>query len=153
MKDFYNAPDTIAPVYQDLAPNMCGHPDDVLLDRRLSAQDKRTLLASWASDANAVPHLPTLRQLPNGAIVKVEDILRALKTLDPSGEAADIHRPRKPLWQCSFDRRRGWSLRTSPRNGRGSDNDDDPPPFPAHAAVRPRSGGGGTVANFDSIVA
>lgn len=35
---------------------------ELLVDARLSDDDKRALLASWASDANAVPHLPTHRE-------------------------------------------------------------------------------------------
>lgn len=38
-------------------------PDDVLKDPHLSGQDKREILASWASDASAVQDEPTLRWL------------------------------------------------------------------------------------------
>src|ERR1700712_4244331 len=58
------------------------HPDEVASDRRLTAAEKRELLASWASDARAVPSAPALRQLDNGAIVRIDDILRTLKSLD-----------------------------------------------------------------------
>jgi hypothetical protein len=153
MTHFYSSPDQFPSVHRDLAPNEFGHPDDVLLDQCLSAQEKRTLLASWASDANAVPDLPTMRQLPDGSIVKVEEILCALSILDASGEAEHIQAPSTPLWQWSFDRRRVRPLRTWPRNKRGSGNDDDPPPCPAYATVRPRSGGGAAVAYPDPVMA
>lgn len=111
-------------------------PADVLTDTRLSDDEKRALLASWATDANAVPHLPTLRQLPNGSIVKVADILKPLKALDSrAGRDPDN---RRFVRRRDRDRvGRGWFKRTN-RN----DDDDDPPPCPAYAAVRPKSGGG-----------
>ena len=58
-----------------------GHPDDVLKDWRLTADEKRCLLAAWACDTNAVPHIPSLRQLPDGSIVNVDEILDALESL------------------------------------------------------------------------
>jgi len=103
------------------------HPDEVL-EHTMSIADKRALLASWASDARAVPGLPMLRQLDDGSIVKVEAILHALKALDD-------HQP-KPFapwpaltWRRFYDRRQrkssSWWLRR-----RRSDDDDDPPPAP-----------------------
>ena len=38
------------------------HPDDVVLSRVLSDADKRAVLATWASDAHAVPNMPAMRQ-------------------------------------------------------------------------------------------
>jgi hypothetical protein len=58
------------------------HPGEVLDDQTLTLADKRSLLASWASDALAVEDAPSLRQLPSGAVVRVDDIIGALKTLD-----------------------------------------------------------------------
>jgi len=54
-----------------------GHPQQVLEESRLTTAEKRAVLAAWASDANAVPHLQALRQLPDGSIVKLEDIARS----------------------------------------------------------------------------
>jgi hypothetical protein len=119
------------------------HPDDVRDDPQLSRSEKRELLASWASDANAVPHLPALRQLPNGSIVKLDDILAALKALDEQG---DRTLGRSPLWQKSIKHQRRVSPRRWFQYGRRPDDDDDPPPCPALAAVRPRSGGGAAYA-------
>jgi hypothetical protein len=124
----------------DPTPEIFGHPDDVLNDARLTTDEKRALLASWASASNAVPHVPSMRQLPSGSIVKVDDILRCLKALDarsepPQGTSA-------LLWQRPFKRRRGINLRRWGRNRHGPDDDDDPPPCPAYAARQPKSGGG-----------
>jgi hypothetical protein len=58
------------------------HPDDVMSNLQLTRAQKREILASWASDARAVPDMPALRQLDNGAIVPVDDVLRALNALD-----------------------------------------------------------------------
>ena len=38
------------------------HPDDVVHDRDLTVNEKRAILASWASDACAVEALPALRR-------------------------------------------------------------------------------------------
>src|SRR4051794_23355882 len=59
------------------------HPGEVVNDQELSLSDKRSLLASWASDARAVENSPGLRQLSSGAVVRVDDIMAALKSLDP----------------------------------------------------------------------
>lgn len=127
---------------RNLAPTLSGHPDDILDDPGLTTQQKRALLASWASDANAVPHLPALRQLPDGSILKVEDILRALKALDgrESGPQTQAD-PASFLWRPSKRWRRPW-LRGIWRKNDGPD-DDDPPPAPSFAMVRPKGGDGG----------
>jgi len=134
-----------------------GHPDEVLVDARLSVQQKRALLASWASDANAVPHVPSLRQLPDGSVVDVSEILSALKALD---RPEDVDSPKfddsslrwRPL-QLSFKRRRGSALRKENRYGRRRDDHDDPPPCPANAALLPRRSGGAAVAIPEPIMA
>ena len=42
------------------------HPLDVVHDPDLTLNEKRAILASWASDACAVEAAPALRQTPNG---------------------------------------------------------------------------------------
>ena len=59
-----------------------GHPDDVLRHPTMSIAEKRALLASWASDARAIPGVPILRQLDDGSVLMVDQILRALTALD-----------------------------------------------------------------------
>ena len=54
-------------------------PAEVLNDAHLSREEKRAILASWASDACAVESEPTLRQIPSGAQVPLLDIVQALR--------------------------------------------------------------------------
>ena len=57
-------------------------PMDVVRDCDLTTNEKRALLASWASDAYAVAASPGLRQLPDSSPIPIDDILTALKQLD-----------------------------------------------------------------------
>jgi hypothetical protein len=59
------------------------HPTDVLKDPHLSADEKREVLASWASDASAVQDEPHLRWLL-GTVepVRLDEVLEALHRLD-----------------------------------------------------------------------
>jgi len=59
-----------------------GHPSDVVNDPDLTLNEKRAILASWASDACAVEAAPDLRRGPGGPIVRFDDIMDALRTLD-----------------------------------------------------------------------
>ena len=61
-------------------------PMDVVADPDLTLQEKRAILASWASDACAVEAAPDLRRPPSAPTVRFDDIMDALKRLD--GEAA-----------------------------------------------------------------
>ena len=59
------------------------HPDDVVHDPDLTVNEKRAILASWASDACAVEALPALRRPPGGRqVVTVDAVLDALRALD-----------------------------------------------------------------------
>jgi hypothetical protein len=58
------------------------HPSDVLDDPDLSLNEKRAILASWASDACAVESAPALRNNPSGRVVSFDDIMDALRALD-----------------------------------------------------------------------
>ena len=61
------------------------HPRDVLKDPDLPPDQKRAVLASWASDASAVQDEPSLRWLlgtPEPA--PLDDVLAALQRLDRS---------------------------------------------------------------------
>jgi hypothetical protein len=82
-------------------------PAQVLSDPGLAPEDQRAILASWASDAKTIPDAPALRQLDSGAVVRLADILLALKKIDQRVGNGD------------------------------DDDDDDPPPLPAAAAVPP----------------
>src|SRR3954471_3292783 len=109
----------------------CG-PRDLVRDPSMTLEEKRSLLASWASDARAVPNHPALRRLDDGRLVTIDDVLDALKALDR-------------LQPCSvhFEERRTTSIRPGHwsrlarlwRRSHDDDDDDDPPPAPA--SIRP----------------
>src|SRR4051794_228248 len=63
-----------------------GHPSEVVNDPDLTLNEKRAILASWASDACAVEASPELREPALGVLVTYDDIMDALKRLD--GDAA-----------------------------------------------------------------
>jgi len=107
-------------------------PMDVVQDLALTTEDKRALLASWASDARAVQDHPGLRRLDDGRVVQIDDVLDALKALD-SFRSANPHADENAL---PFIRRGHWSrLGRIWRKGSHDDDDDNPPTAPA--AVRP----------------
>ena len=59
------------------------HPRDVLAAAHLSEQEKRAILASWASDQYAVESIPALRHYPGSSgAVALAEVLAALKSLD-----------------------------------------------------------------------
>ena len=58
------------------------HPQEVVCDPDLSINEKRAILASWASDSCAVEAMPALRKSPAGNMVSFDDIMDALKELD-----------------------------------------------------------------------
>jgi hypothetical protein len=102
------------------------HPNQVINCSHLSTAAKRQLLASWASDARAVPNRPTQRQLESGAIVAVEDILATLRGLDSLSHI--LSEEKRRYMPSSFSRRRR-PLRSCRHSGPRPD--DDPPPTPA----------------------
>jgi hypothetical protein len=72
------------------------HPRDVLEDPDLTVNEKRAILASWASDACAVEAAPALRLAPGtNRTVSVDDILEALRDLDKSQQSAEKARERR----------------------------------------------------------
>ena len=89
-----------------------GHPSEVVNDPDLTLNEKRAILASWASDACAVDSAPALRKMPGGKPVTFDDVVDALQSLDAEA--------RKTGWkpQGHFKRhlRR---LRYGPQSGHG----------------------------------
>ena len=63
-------------------PHHWSKPAQVLRNPALSTDEKRALLASWASDAHAVEDAPSLRRLEDGTVLHIDSILEALKALD-----------------------------------------------------------------------
>jgi hypothetical protein len=58
-------------------------PRDVVDDPELTLDEKRAILASWASDACAVEAAPALRRAPGAKRpVDIDEILEALQLLD-----------------------------------------------------------------------
>jgi hypothetical protein len=59
------------------------HPSEVVNDHDLTLNEKRAILASWASDACAIEAVPTLRCLPGGKRpVPFDEVMDALRRLD-----------------------------------------------------------------------
>ncbi|WP_157100105.1 hypothetical protein [Rhodoplanes sp. Z2-YC6860] len=86
------------------------NPMDVVADPDMTVQEKRAILASWASDACAVEAAPDLRRPPAAPTVRFDDIMDALKRLD--GEAANtpnygkfINRAQR--WKDPYRKERG----------------------------------------------
>jgi hypothetical protein len=65
------------------------HPSQVVNDPDLTLNEKRAILASWASDACSVEAAPALRHGANGKIVTFDDVMDALRSLDEEARAAD----------------------------------------------------------------
>jgi hypothetical protein len=60
-----------------------GHPSEVVSHPDLTLNEKRAILASWASDACAMQAVPTLRRLPGGRhAVHFDEVMDALRALD-----------------------------------------------------------------------
>jgi hypothetical protein len=115
------------------------HPREVLTHPQLTQADKRTILASWASDACALENAPSMRCLIGSRAepVPVDAVLATLAELDEESPWAV---EAKPVRSSAPHRR----LRTLSDLGRyvrtGSRNDDDdPPPSPVTAMPRPRT--------------
>jgi hypothetical protein len=78
------------------------HPQDLVKDPDLTRNEKRAILASWASDACAVEAAPALRAPPGVGVVTVDEVLEALCALDKE-DAAD---PAQGSWSRRQLRRR-----------------------------------------------
>jgi hypothetical protein len=63
-------------------------PANVMNDPDLSLNEKRAILASWASDACAIEAAPALRKCPAGRVVEFDEIMDALRTLDKQAQAS-----------------------------------------------------------------
>ena len=81
------------------------HPQEVVCDPDLSINEKRAILASWASDACAVEAMPGLRKSPAGTTVGFDDIMDALKELDAEARQGLKHTPK----YRRLVRHRGWA--------------------------------------------
>jgi hypothetical protein len=68
------------------------HPKDVVSDPDLSLNEKRAILASWASDACAIEAAPALRRTPAGRVVTFDEIMDAMRALDQELGSAQARR-------------------------------------------------------------
>jgi hypothetical protein len=81
-------------------------PQDVLNDAKLSTDEKRVTLSSWASDMYVVESRPSLREIPGiPHRLRLDDILAALKRLDedndpPPREGLAMRLPRFSKLEC-----------------------------------------------------
>ncbi len=78
------------------------HPRDVLAADDIGDDEKRAILASWASDIFAIESIPALRLYPGtDKGVSYDEIIEALKTLDKGDERSGEQRS-----SASFNARR-----------------------------------------------
>ena len=71
------------------------HPMDVVRDVDLTLNEKRAILASWASDACALEVAPELRAHASGVVARWDDVMDALRILDREAKKYG-----KPLPHC-----------------------------------------------------
>ena len=82
------------------------HPSHVVDDPDLTLNEKRAILASWASDACAPEAAPHLRCAPGGKQpVLFDDVMDALRTLDKQANEKDSARYRRVLRRSRFENR------------------------------------------------
>jgi len=82
------------------------HPSHVVDDPDLTLNEKRAILASWASDACAPEAAPRLRCAPGGKRpVLFDDVMEALRALDKQADEKDAARYRRVLRRSRFERR------------------------------------------------
>jgi hypothetical protein len=90
------------------------HPRDVLQAEHISKDEKRAIIASWASDIFSVESIPALRLYPGtDKAVSYDDIIDALKILDKDGEASG----ERMSARCAVPRRHRRTPRTRRSGG------------------------------------
>lgn len=86
-------------------------PRDVVDDGNLTLDEKRAILASWASDACAVEAAPALRRAASAArIVTVDEILEALCRLDRQSREMSTSGKTIPPGRDRLERQNAMSL-------------------------------------------
>ena len=109
------------------------NPGSVLNDTSLTVDEKRSLLASWASDARAVPDDLSLRRLDDGAMVNLDEILKSPKRLERNPRTT-----RSTNLSDRFYGSHSWEVLSRILRRGKNDDDDDDPTSPAPIAPRPR---------------
>jgi len=103
-------------------------PEEIVRDRSLNLEEKRRLLANWASDARSIKDHPTYRLIDAGQVVPLAEILTAIAALDQEERNSLLRRCRTDEQQES---------RKKPQDSEDDDPDDDPPPVPAGIFIPP----------------
>jgi hypothetical protein len=95
------------------------HPLDVVRDPDLTLSEKRAILASWASDACAPEGAPGQRVNKAGNVVRWDDIMDALSTLDEN-HGKPLPHYKRVLAKKDAGLLRGRRLRPRNRNDEGA---------------------------------
>jgi len=104
-------------------------PEEIVRDYNLSLDEKRRLLASWASDARSIKDHPTYRLIDSGQVVPLAEILKAIAALDQEERNSLVR-------GCRSDEQQ--EKREKPKDSKDDDDpDDDPPPVPAGIFIPP----------------
>src|SRR5690349_17258380 len=74
------------------------HPSEVVNDPDLTLNEKRAILASWASDACAIEAAPELRA-GRKAPVRFDEVMEALRSLDRQANGARYRNPFGVRWR------------------------------------------------------
>jgi hypothetical protein len=92
------------------------HPNEVVNDPDLSLNEKRAILAAWASDACSVEAAPALRYAfgARKKTVPFDDIMDALRIIDQQHDGWVRRRPPALAW-------RAWARRDRSRGGNQAD--------------------------------
>ena len=93
-----------------------GHPAEVVADPDLTLNEKRAILASWASDACAIEAAPALRKSPAGEPVSFDDVMDALRALDRQASES----PASSRWRRVVRRQRLFGRDGGGRTEQGS---------------------------------
>ncbi|TCM78432.1 hypothetical protein [Rhizobium sp. BK068] len=89
------------------------HPRDVLMAGNISKDEKRAILASWASDICAIESMPAWRSYPGTQrIVAYDEVLAALKALDDDDQSTSTQKPMAFFNDSKSRRRRPLSHRS-----------------------------------------
>lgn len=82
------------------------HPSHVVNDPDLTLNEKRAILASWASDSCALEAVPHLRSGQGGKQpVLFDDVMEALRALDKQADEKDAARYRRVLRRSRLEYR------------------------------------------------
>lgn len=95
---------TISPAHL-LHPAMhFDHPHDVLIAGGVSKDEKRAILASWASDICAIESMPAWRRYPGTErIVSYDEVLASLKALDRDDQITSAQEENVSLLTAEVD--------------------------------------------------